>query len=63
MNIQSVVHPKRFAINGMFFEVVSFSPITDEQAQAAAIMFYRSRKFQKADQGKLFRVLTSLGAE
>lgn len=59
MEIPSVVHPKRFTINGMVFEVVSYSALTDEQAQKAAMLFFRSHKFKKKDQGKLFRVVTT----
>lgn len=58
MQLPSVVHPKKFAVQGMLFEVVAYSTLTDEQAAKAAMFFFRSRKFLKKDQGKLFRVLT-----
>ncbi|MCK5509858.1 MAG: hypothetical protein KAI50_15195 [Desulfobacterales bacterium] len=58
MQMPSVVHPKKFTISGMFFEVVSYSPLTDDHARKIAIMFYCSRKFLKKDKGKTFRVLT-----
>lgn len=58
MKSPDVVHPKRFSINGMLFEIVSHSALTDDQARAIAITFYRSHTFLKLDKGKLFRVLS-----
>jgi len=58
MQLPSVVHPKKFSVKGMFFEVVSYATLTDEQASKVAMLFYRSGKFTKMDQGKLFRVVT-----
>lgn len=58
MQMPSVVHPKKFSINGMFFEIVSFSTLTDEQAGKAAMFFFSNHKFKKKDQGKVFRVVT-----
>lgn len=58
MQLPSVVHPKKFSINGMLFEVVAYTALTDDQAAKAAMFFFKSRKFLKKDQGKVFRVLT-----
>lgn len=56
----SVVHPKKFSISGMIFEVVSMEAISDEQAGRIAMHFYRGRKFKKSDTGKIFRVITTV---
>lgn len=58
MQMPSIVHPKKLSIKGMLFEVVAYTSLTDEQASKIAMIFYRSRKFTKKDQGKLFRVAT-----
>lgn len=63
MQLPSVLHPKRFSINGMLFEIVSHSELTDEQAAKAAMLFFRRHKFKKKDQGKLFRVVTAFDRE
>lgn len=57
MEMPSVVHPTRFTIKGMVFEVVSYSQLSDEKAATIAMQFFRMQKFKKKDQGKLFRVL------
>jgi len=56
----NVVHPKRFQIEGMFFQIVSFDALTDSQAGKAAMHFYRTHKFKKSDRGKQFQVITIL---
>lgn len=56
MQLPSVIHPKRFEINGMFFEIVTYIPITDDQAEKIAMAFFACRKFKKNDRGKLFQV-------
>ena len=56
--IPSVVHPKKFTIKGIYFEVVSFDPLTDQQAARLVQMFYRSHRFTRKDQGMVFRVVT-----
>lgn len=56
--IPSVVHPQKFSIKGIYFEVASFEPLTDQQAARLVQMFYRSHRFTRKDQGKVFRVLT-----
>lgn len=57
-NIPTVVHPKKFSIKGIYFEVVSFDPLTDQQAARLVQAFYRSHRFTRKDQGKVFRVVT-----
>lgn len=63
MEMPSVIHPKRFLINGMYFEVVSYSSLNDEQAANVAMMFFHGRKFKKSDKGKLFQVITQFDAQ
>lgn len=55
IRLPSVVHPKRFNIGGILVQVMSCVSLTDAQAAKVAMLFYRSRKFTKKDQGKLFR--------
>lgn len=56
--IPNVVHPTRFTIKGIVFEVVSYEPLTDAQAARLVQSFYRSHRFTRKDQGKVFRVVT-----
>lgn len=58
MLLPSVIHPKKFSINGMLFEIVAYSQLTDEQAAKAAMRYFRSHTFLKKDRGKSFQVLT-----
>ena len=60
LEIPSVIHPKRFLIKGILFEVVSYTPMQDAQAAKVVRMFYASRKFTRQDQGKVFQVRTLL---
>jgi hypothetical protein len=59
MKLPSVTHPKRFKIDGIEFEVVSYSSLTDEQASKVAMHFFRTHTFKRKDQGKVFRVETT----
>ena len=59
MQFPNIVHPKRFEVNGMFFEVVSFTELSDEQAAKIAMHYFKIHKFKKKDQGKLFQILTT----
>ena len=61
MNLPSIAHPAKFNIKGMQFEIFAYKSLTEDEAAQAAMHFYRSRKFKKTDQGKLFRVLTQFG--
>ena len=47
MELPSVVHPKKIAINGFKFQVVSFSKLSDNQAFNAAMHFYNSHHHLK----------------
>lgn len=58
MKLPSVLHPKRFRIAGMLFEVVAYVALTDAQAGKIAMLHYRSRKFTKRDQDKVHRVIS-----
>ncbi|MBF0406454.1 MAG: hypothetical protein HQM10_03810 [Candidatus Riflebacteria bacterium] len=60
MNIPSVVHPKVFEIAGMYFQIVSYSAISDTDAQNLAMAFYRTHKFKKSARGKTFKVMTTV---
>jgi len=60
MKLPSVVHPTTFLIRGIKIQVVSYSQLSNERAGAVAMQFYRSHKFKKKDQGKLFQTLTTL---
>jgi hypothetical protein len=63
MESPSVIHPKKFRIDGIFFEVITATPVSDEQAGKIAMHFYKSRKFKKPDKGKLFQVVTLFDSE
>ncbi len=56
--IPRVLHPTRFTIKGIAFELVSFEPLTDAQAARLVQAFYRSHRFTRKDQGKVIRVVT-----
>lgn len=58
MTMPSVIHPKRFSIGDIVFEVVSAGPLTDNQAARLVQHFHRSRRFTRKDQGKVFQVIT-----
>jgi hypothetical protein len=58
MSIPNISHPTKFKIKGMIFEVISYGRLTNDQAAKIAMHFYRSHKFKKSDQGKLFQVMT-----
>jgi hypothetical protein len=62
-SIPSVLHPVRFAVAGIQFEVVTAEPVSDEQAAKIVMHFCKGRKFKKADQGKLIRVVTLFDRE
>jgi hypothetical protein len=60
MKLPSVIHPKRFEINGILIEVISLGALTDEEAARVAMHFYKAHKFKKKDQGKLFQAIALL---
>lgn len=59
MNLPAVVHPVQFRIKGILFEIVSYDPLTDQQAARLAQAFYRLHRFTRKDQGRVYRVLTT----
>ncbi len=55
----SVVHPHQININDYIFEVVSYVPLTNEQAYGVAEAFFLAHKFKKKDRKKvIFRIVT-----
>lgn len=59
MTTSLIKHPKRYAVKGIFFEVLSIEPVSEAFAREMVIRFYRSRKFGQKDKGKLFQVVLS----
>lgn len=60
MQLPHIIHPHKFKIGGIYFEVVSYTQLTEMQAAKVAMMFYKSRKFTKKHQGKLIRVVSQI---
>ena len=56
----NIKHPKKFRINGMYFQVMSYAPLSDKQAARLSKMFYSTKKFKKSDKGKTFIVIISI---
>lgn len=63
MQLPHIIHPKKFNIGGIYFEVVSYTQLTDIQASKIVLMFYKSRKFTKKHQGKLIRVVSQVNQD
>ena len=59
MEMPNIIHPKSFKVDDMYFQVVSYSALTDSQASSIAINFYKIHKFKKKDKGKLFKIVTT----
>jgi len=59
METPSVEHPKLIAIGEYTFRIMSFSPLSDEQALKAAIFFYRTHKLRKKDKKGVISVYTT----
>lgn len=55
---EQIPHPKKFGLNGMFFQVTARVRLTDEQAEKIVRFYVRNRKFRKKDAGKLFVIHT-----
>lgn len=53
MNLPSIIHPKKFLINGYTFQVASYMALTDAQAAKIAMHGFRSRKWLKKDLKKI----------
>ena len=60
MELPSVVHPKKIAISGFKFQVVSFTNLSDNQAFNAAMHFYNTHKFLNNRKKKTIRVVTAI---
>ncbi|RDH86394.1 MAG: hypothetical protein DIZ78_09500 [endosymbiont of Escarpia spicata] len=63
MKSPNKIHPKKFVINDMYFQVVSYAELSDSQAGKIAMNFYKTHKFKKKDKGKLFSVITTIDNE
>lgn len=60
MELPNVVHPTKFRIGRNLFEVVAYTALTDDQAAAAAMHFYRSQAAARRGRDQLFRVLLTV---
>lgn len=60
MDMPSITHPIVFKIKGVHFKVISYKPITKNQAENVVRNFYRMRSFKKSDKGKTFTVITTI---
>jgi hypothetical protein len=48
MDQPAVKHPKKFlSAGGVYFQVVSYMPLTDSQAETALRLFLRNNRFKK----------------
>lgn len=58
----NIKHPKKFRINGMYFQVMSYAPLSDKQAARLTKVFYNAnaKSFKKSDKGKTFIVLIAI---
>jgi hypothetical protein len=60
MELPNVVHPKLIKVDGYTLQIVSFDPLTDEQALKAAFHFVRTHKLKKRDRSGVLKVITTL---
>ena len=56
MELPGIIHPKRFVIGGITFEIAAYHQLTDQQAHGAAMLYYRSRKWRKKDRRAVVQV-------
>jgi hypothetical protein len=63
METPTTLHPITFEIGGYFFQVVSYSSLTNDQAAKIAEYFYRTHKLKKKDKGSIIKVVTLLEGE
>lgn len=56
MNTPKIPHPKKYEISGIFFQVISDHPLTDEQASRLVEKYFSSKEFLESDRGKTFDV-------
>lgn len=59
MDMPNVIHPKKIKIKEITSQVISYDPLTDNQALKVALSFYQQKKWTKADQKKVITVMTS----
>lgn len=53
-----ITHPKKFEINGVFYQVTALTELTDDQALKIVLIGLRDRKPKKSDLGKVVKVLS-----
>ena len=58
MQMPNVLHPNKFSINGIFFEVVSYDQLTDDQARKVVLFFCQTYKFLKKNIGITVTITT-----
>jgi hypothetical protein len=63
LNIPTTIHPKQFLIKGIYFEVISFTPLNEDDASDIARQYYKNRKFKRSDKGTVVQVVTLYGLE
>ena len=63
MQLPNVAHPTKFNIDGYIFEIISFYPLTEQQAANAARVAYSTRKLRKKDKGKIIRAFLTADDE
>lgn len=51
--LPSIKHPKLFQIGAIRMGVISYFPLTDDQAAKIAMYAYRSRKWTRKDEKKV----------
>lgn len=56
MDLPNVVHPTIYEADGIRFQVLSYAPLTEEQAQKAVILFRRTQKLSKKHKGQTLQV-------
>ena len=60
MTLHDVEHPKLISVGGFTFRIISFSPLTDEQALKVAVHYLRHHKLKKAQMKDVLRIRTVL---
>jgi hypothetical protein len=56
MAVPTVIHPKKFRINGFLIEVVSYHPLQDRQADSIALQFVSTHRLPQKDRGTVVQV-------
>lgn len=59
MNLPDVVHPKLVNIGGYKFRIISFSPLTDDQALKVALLYCRSHRLTQKQKKKVLEIHTT----